>query len=503
MKRIRYLTLMLIVLLGGTTVWAQTGSGFDPTSPTEPGGPITAKVPLTVAASPVSGGSVSGGGKYLPGSSVKLRASAASGYVFVNWTKQNGDVVSTSSQFSYTTGSEKETLTANFVFNPNGPGEPGDINQGVKHWLRIEAEEGASSVSSSARYLMGAKVTVNASALAGYAFVGWYDENGLQLTSNRSYTLTMPAAEVKLKAKFAYTPAAPAEPGEIKAKHKLALTAQTGGTVSAGSYRLLEGESTTVTATPSSSFVFEGWYHNGVLYTESTQFTYTMGAADDAFEARFTFNPNSPSEPAQIKEKDYAFYLMNVIGKPGDVVKFPLHLTTRAEARSMTFQLSFPDNLLPDFESMTVAEDAAAYTVTHQVAQSDTEGRTTYLFELTLGDDAEPLAIGDRALLTFNIAIPADIETAKGYPVSINQVSVADADGNTQNAGARNGRVSVYKLGDTNGDNEVDASDVLNMVNVSLSKETEVFIQEVSDINEDGEIDSSDVLGVVNISLNK
>ena len=499
MKRIRYLTLMLIVLLGGTTVWAQTGSGFDPTSPTEPGGPITAKVPLTVAASPVSGGSVSGGGKYLPGSSATLRATAAAGYVFVNWTKQNGDVVSTSSQFSYTTGSEKETLTANFVFNPNGPGEPGDINQGVKHWLRIEAEEGASSVSNSARYLMGTNVTVNASAQADYAFVGWYDENGLQLTTNRSYTLTMPAAEVKLKAKFDYTPAAPAEPGEIKAKHKLALTAQTGGAVSAGSYRLLECESTTVRATPSSGFVFEGWYHNGVLYTESTQFTYTMGASDDAFEARFTFSPNSPSEPTQIKEKDYAFYLMNVIGKPGDVVKFPLHLTTRAEARSMTFQLSFPDNLLPDFESMTVAEDAAAYTVTHQVAQSDTEGRTTYLFELTLGDDSEPLAIGDRALLTFNIAIPADIETAKGYPVSINQVSVADADGNTQNAGARNGRVSVYKNGDSNGDDAVDIMDVMNLIDHICKDETEVFIEEVSDVDGDESVDVNDIMGIIDI----
>lgn len=59
----------------------------------------------------------------------------------------------------------------------------------------------------------------------------------------------------------------------------------------------------------------------------------------------------------------------------------------------------------------------------------------------------------------------------------------------------------MYKLGDTNGDDVVDAMDVLNMVTVSLQKKTETFIQEVSDINEDEDIDAQDVLGVVEIAL--
>ena len=44
MKRIRYLSLML-VLLCGTALWAQ--DDFNPTSPDEPGGPLVSKSKLT------------------------------------------------------------------------------------------------------------------------------------------------------------------------------------------------------------------------------------------------------------------------------------------------------------------------------------------------------------------------------------------------------------------------------------------------------------------------
>jgi hypothetical protein len=223
-----------------------------------------------------------------------------------------------------------------------------------------------------------------------------------------------------------------------------------------------------------------------------------MGASNASFEAHFTYDPDSPSEPDQIEEKKYAFYMMNVINKPGATVQFPLYLTTRAEAKDLTFQLSFPDNLAPDMESFVVSEAAAGYTVDYADGEA-AEGRRTYVFTLTAGEAS--IAVGTTALLTFNITIPADIETAKGYPVTINQVSVEDTDNNTQHAGTRNGRVSVYKNGDTNGDDAVNSADVLNIVSVSLQMDTEIFIEEVSDQNGDGEFTSADVLGIVNIVL--
>lgn len=495
MKRIRYLTLMLLAMLGTATARAQD-DGFDPADPAEPG-QIVAKSQLTVVASPVSGGSVSGGGKYASDTQVELNATAYSDYTFVSWTNASGTVVSTNSTFSYTKGAHNETLTANFEFTPNGPGEPGDINLNVKHWLYITAEEGG-TVSSSARYKAGTNVTVNASPLYLYDFDGWFTGDGILLTTATSYTLTMPAEDLQLQARFTYNPTDPSEPGEIKARHVLKLMTEEGGTVSADSYRLTEGESTTIRATASWGFEFAGWYKNGVLVTESPEFTYEMGSQNVEFTARFSYNPDSPDEPQKIEEKKYAFYMMNIIGKPGNVVEFPVYLTTREEARDLTFQLSFPENLLPDLTAYTVSDAAAGYTVTFNDGES-TDGRKSYVFNMTAGD--MPLPVGNTSLLTFNVSIPDNIETAKGYQVTINQVSVADADGNSQTAGTRNGRISVYKNGDANGDDKVSIVDVVCVVNSILGNPSDDFIEEAANVNDDEGISIVDAVGVVNIIL--
>lgn len=499
MKRIRYLSLLL-VLLGSINSWAQ--DDFNPTNPSEPGGPISPKTKLTLVANPTgASSSLSGGGSYTKGTQVSVSTKAASSYRFVNWTDKDGTVISTTAAFTFTKGERPETLTANFEFDPSSPGEPADINQNVKYWLRIVKEEGAGNVTSSARYKAGTSVTVSATAQSSYTFAGWYDADGNLLgNGSSSYTITMPAEEVTLTAKFDYTPDSPGEPGQIKAKHILTLAAEEGGSVSADSYRMVEGESTTITATPSTGFEFAGWYKNGILYTESNQFEYVMGASNAEFVAHFTFNPSSPTEPSEIKEKKYAFYMMNVINKPGATVQFPVYLTTREVAKDMTFQLNFPNNLLPNMGTITLSEAAAGYTLNYEEGEG-TESHKTYIFTLTAGESS--IAVGTTALLTFSIDIPADIETAKGYPVTINQVSVSDIDNNTQHAGTKNGRVSVYKNGDTNGDDMVNITDKMNLVQHVLGATTDIFIEEVSDVSGDGEVNITDAMGIIEIILNE
>jgi hypothetical protein len=71
---------------------------------------------LTVSASPTNGGTVSGGGTFAAGSTDTVTATANGGYIFSNWT-QGGTVESTSSNYTFTLGSN-ETLVANFVTTP-------------------------------------------------------------------------------------------------------------------------------------------------------------------------------------------------------------------------------------------------------------------------------------------------------------------------------------------------------------------------------------------------
>jgi hypothetical protein len=75
--------------------------------------PQTATV--TVAAAPVSGGSVTGSGTYTAGSSVTVSATPNGGYIFSNWTK-SGIEVSSSGSYTFTLNGS-QTLIANFVLS--------------------------------------------------------------------------------------------------------------------------------------------------------------------------------------------------------------------------------------------------------------------------------------------------------------------------------------------------------------------------------------------------
>ena len=79
--------------------------------------------------------------------------------------------------------------------------------------------------------------------------------------------------------------------------------------------------------------------------------------------------------------------------------------------------------------------------------------------------------------------------------------AVIEKDGANITASTRNGRIAIYKRGDTNGDNVVNVTDVMNLVTFVLKEKTEVFINEVSDMNDDDTFNVTDAMGVVEIVL--
>ena len=69
------------------------------------------------------------------------------------------------------------------------------------------------------------------------------------------------------------------------------------------------------------------WYKNGELYTRLTSFAYTVtDEYGQNFEARFTFNPDSPDDPGSPSMRRHEFYIMNKVTKPGAQLKFPVYL---------------------------------------------------------------------------------------------------------------------------------------------------------------------------------
>lgn len=487
MKRTRYLS-FLAMLLCCLVAWGQ--DDFNPTSPTEPGVPPRK---LTLKANPADGGTVYGSGRYVPGTTVGIRVSNATGYVFENWTDENGNVISKSKSYSYTKGDSDEVLIANFTFNPDGPNEPDDPKFIQYFRLTLAAETGG-SVSGGGKYQAGKSIRLRASADEGFRFVNWTNTKYEVVSTERDFYYATTAENETLTAHFAFDPNNPVEPSDPILRHNITVSTEDGGTVSVGSGRLLEGNSTTLRAVANDGYVFVGWYLNDELYTTLNSFSYTMGKENVDFVAVFQFSPASPNEPSMPTDKKYSFYLMTVNGKPGDVLNVPLILSNLEDLYDMTFQITFPLGLEPDLEEIYLSEKAVGYNVS-MTAVDD----TTYMFSMIGGK----VAATSTELLRFRVTVADDYTTGTSGRVKINQVSVTEADGNHLTASTRNGRIAIYKNGDTNGDNEVDVSDVMNLANYVLKKKTEVFIEEVSDVTEDNEIDVADAMGIVNIVLKK
>lgn len=489
MKRIRYLSLLML-LLGSISLWGQ--DTFDPSNPPEPGPP---PMKLTVKVTPADAGSISmsGSGRYVAGTQVGLHAYINTGFRFVSWTNSNGDVLSTSTSFTYTKGEGHEVLTANYEFDPTNPAEPDDPANIMYYQLQLRATEGG-SVSGGGRYLANRQIRLYAYPDSKFDFVGWYDVATDELLSTARYFDYMTTAKHRvIEARFYFNPDSPGEPNEPILRRTVTAEATEGGTTSFSSTRALIGTSVNLNAYANSGYDFDGWYLNGELYTQLRNFSYTVtDSYTQNFEARFTFNPDSPADPGMPTTTRHSFYIMNKVTKPGAQIKFPIYLSSVKTLKDMSFQLEFPEELTPDFTQVEMSEKATGYSVSFNKQDSK-----NYIFTMTGGS----VPAGNAALLVFTINVGEDIITGNDYPVKINLVEVTEEDGTVVTASTRNGRVSVYKLGDTNGDDVVNAIDVLNIVTVTLQQDTDVFIEEVSDINEDNKFDSIDVLGVVEIAL--
>jgi subtilase family serine protease len=130
---------------------------------------------IAVSASPSAGGTVSGGGTYNSGSTVTVTAIANSGYTFSNWS-ENGNVVSSSSSYSFTAAANR-TLVANFAV----------INYTI---TTSSSPSGSGTTTGDGSFAAGSSRTVTATANSGYTFSNW-TESGNVVSTLASYTFTL------------------------------------------------------------------------------------------------------------------------------------------------------------------------------------------------------------------------------------------------------------------------------------------------------------------------
>lgn len=487
MNHMRYIIMMVMCLTWHITAFGQ--SDFNPTSPQEPDLPQL-KHKLTLVALPGDGGSVSGGGTFVDGSKVTLRANASTDYTFEAWSDKDGIVLSTESSFQYTTKSEHETLYAHFRFTPASPNEPSEPSTTLYYQLSVEADQGC-SVSGGGRYLAGKSIYVSANVESGYDFVNWTNANGEVVSTSRSFNYTKLAENEALTAHCRFNPSSPFEPSEPILKYNVTATCSEGGYYNGSTGRFLEGTSNTLYAYPNDGYDFVGWYLNGDFYTALPSFSYTVGKGDLDFYAKFTFNPSSPKEPLMPDFTKYGFYLGNVRCQPGEVIDFPIYLNNTELVKDVNIRITFPARMEVNPRDFILADNAYDYSVTIAEA-TDTisiieEGARLWDFTLVGGE----LAPGNRALLTFKVQIPDYMVFAK-HPVKINQVSLTKADGTTVTTSTKNGFVDVYR--------DVTISDITDLINVYLQAD-EVTDLPKYDIDRNGVVTIDDITALIAMYL--
>ena len=282
---------------------------------------------ITATAEPSNGGTVSGGGTYASGSTCTLRATAASGYQFVNWTK-NGSLVSTHPDYSFTvTGNatyvahfeeipSEYTITASadpinggavsgagtytagttcvlsampndgYVFeswtksgnvvstNPSYSFTVTENADYVAHFIQnanhftitamaYPVEGGA--ISGGGTYELGTTCTLNAIAAAGYEFVNW-KKNNVVVSTEPSFSFEVTGNAVYM-AYFTQT---------IN-HYTIAVNIEPSGAGSVsgvGTYE--EGVTCTLTATPNPTYSFEGWKENGTVVSTEPSYSFTV-----------------------------------------------------------------------------------------------------------------------------------------------------------------------------------------------------------------------------------
>jgi hypothetical protein len=237
---------------GSTGIFAVSGTAI----------PFNGNYNLNVVASPLIGGSVTGGGSYPAGTTNTVTATPDEGYVFGNWTV-NGNVVSASTNYTFALNGN-ETVVANFLTHFT-------VTTGV-------SPASGGSVTGGGLFLQESSIQLNAVTNGGYEFLGWSGDVG---GTNNPLTVVV-TRNLDITANFA-TPS-----GNIL--WTVVTNVPVYGSVkpNLNEKSLVAGKNYTLTATPSPGNIFVNW--TGSITTNKNPLT-LKATGDMLIQANFIPNP--------------------------------------------------------------------------------------------------------------------------------------------------------------------------------------------------------------------
>lgn len=189
---------------------------YDPTAPDNPAMPDTATYYLfTASVSPDGAGTLNiSSGKYAQGADVYVRTYANTGFQFVGWEDENGEILSTNTSYHYSMPGKNAHLTAVYNYDPTVPANPDSM--GVQRRVSVVCKPvgGGSFNVNNTIGTAGSNVRLYAYTNTGFKFLYWENEVGDTLSSEQNFYYVIPDKDSKVYGVFEYDPAVPGNPNK-------------------------------------------------------------------------------------------------------------------------------------------------------------------------------------------------------------------------------------------------------------------------------------------------
>lgn len=207
------------------------------------------EMPITITATvdPANSGEISGDGVYEQGTTCTLTATANAGYTFAHWI-ENGSVVSSDSTYSFDV-IENRTLVAQF-----------QINSYTVTTSALPVEAG--TVSGGGTYTHGESCTLTATPATGYVFAYW-TKNGIEVSIDSIYTFTVTESAIYI--------------AHFSLPYTISVSTPVSdyGTVLGGGV-FPYGRICSVTATANIGYEFENWTEDGIIVSQTANYSFTV-----------------------------------------------------------------------------------------------------------------------------------------------------------------------------------------------------------------------------------
>ena len=232
MRRLRYLFGVLLLLMA-----TATRAQYNPENPDEPG---AQPWQLTLRALPGDAGyfNLNGLSHHAAGEQFTVTAYDHSYFRFVQWEDEQGRVLATTHELSYTMPARHATLTARYAYSPDNPEEPSQASIRRHLYLRTSPENaGWFNLGLDNDIVAGETLHLTAYGNTNYVFRCWM-QDGTVIATAANFDYVMPDRDVTLTAHFDYdyqpqNPDEPAGPqGERYALYGLRQNTTAGLTIS-------------------------------------------------------------------------------------------------------------------------------------------------------------------------------------------------------------------------------------------------------------------------------